>query len=99
MKVDHGTDYRANVAEHVHEPSFRKKLPEATNVKRIFRRSINPAFFGPTGSATAFQPTPIKVSLDTRGFAAFFQMVTVAQDQLVDSPAESGKKFIARDIH
>src|SRR6516164_6244764 len=99
MEVNHRAHDWPNIAEQMDETSVRKKLPQPPNVKRILRRSINPAFLRPIGSAAAFEPTPIKVSFNTRRFALFFQMVTVVENQVANGPAERGKQFISANIH
>src|SRR5215472_12957189 len=57
MEVNHRANYRADFAKHMNESSLWKKLSQAADVQRIFRRSINPASLWPGCHARRFEPS------------------------------------------
>src|SRR5436305_9092241 len=61
MEVKHRTHYCIDVTKHVHKTSFRKKLPQAADVKRILRRAIDPSNLGPGSHACGFKPLQVNL--------------------------------------
>src|SRR5436305_4454789 len=59
MEVKHRTHYCIDVTKHVHKTSFRKELTQATDVKRILGRAIDPTSVGPGSHACGFEPLEV----------------------------------------
>ena len=83
----------------MNEQSLREKLSQTAYVERVFRRSINPACFGPGSRTAGVEPTSVKFQFDALGFAFYFEILAMAQDQVVDAATERREQFIIANIH
>src|SRR5215468_454763 len=99
VKIEHGTHNHAHVAENVDEASIRKQLPQTTDVERVFWCSIDPTFFRPSQSAGSLKPTRIDFQSGAPGFAFSFQLLAVAQNQVVDALPQCGEQLLIPNVH
>src|SRR4029078_2352784 len=88
----------ADIPENMDEQSVRKQLAQATDVERVFWRSIHPTSFGARWCTGGFEPTRVDFQLRT-GLAVSFQVLAMAQNQLVDASTKHSEQFISSNVH
>src|ERR1051325_4460916 len=98
MKVDHGSDHRRDVANHVNKQGVRKQFTQTANVKRIRGRSIDPASLCEVTGFFLHKIMGWRVWRKRPFPSLSLQINFVPLDQLIYRFAESDKKFVLLHI-
>src|ERR1051325_7582573 len=84
MKVQHRTDNFPDITHDVNEKRCWEKLPQREDVRRVFGGAIDPTRF----------------RFRRRRLLAFtIQILTVAEDELINAPTELSEELVTADVH